>query len=81
MMYVELKPTVIGSPEYGVSIVSSLSPLSVDCELIFNSFDSSRSRIAPDRSSANCATRWIALDNSLDRTTANFVLSRGITAS
>ena len=37
--------------------------------------------MAPDRSSANCATRWIADDSSLDRTTANFVLSRGITAS
>src|SRR6266568_1472211 len=48
MMYVELKPTTIGSPEYGVSIVSSLSPDSVELELIFSSLLSSRSRIAPD---------------------------------
>ena len=48
---------MIGSLEYGVSIVSSLSPDSVELELILSSLPSSRSRMAPDRSSANCATR------------------------
>ena len=62
-------------------MVSSLSPDSVEFALTFSSLSSSRIRIAPERSSANCATRWMAADSSLDRTTANLVLSRGITAS
>jgi hypothetical protein len=62
-------------------MVSSLSPDSAELALIFSSLLSRRSRMAPERSSANCATRWMAADSSLERTTANLVLSRGITAS
>jgi hypothetical protein len=37
--------------------------------------------MAPERSSANWATRWMAAESSLERTTTNLVLSRGMTAS
>src|SRR5512146_1502364 len=62
-------------------MVSSLSPDSVELALMRSSLPSSRSRIAPERSSANWATRWIDAASSLARTTANLVLSRGMTAS
>jgi hypothetical protein len=41
----------------GVSMVSSLSPDSVELELILSSLLSRRMRMAPERSSANWATR------------------------
>ena len=61
--------------------MSSDSPDSVEEEEIFISFCSSRILIAPERSSANCATRWIEPINSSLRTTTNLLLSRGSTAS
>ena len=41
-------------------MVSSDSPESVEEDDSFSSFCSSRILMAPERSSANCATRWIA---------------------
>src|SRR5579884_4320642 len=79
--YAELNPTTSGSKLYGVSMTSSDSPASVEEEEIFSSFCSRRILIAPERSSANCATRWIELVRSSLRTTTNLLLSRGITAS
>ena len=60
---------------------SSDSPDSVDWAVILSSFCSIFMRMAPERSSANWATRPMAAESSAQRTTTNLVLSRGMTAS
>ena len=72
---------VIGSAAYAISIESSDSPASVDDEEILSSFLSSFMRMARERSSANCATRWMAVLRSAPCTTTDLVFSRGSTAS
>ena len=58
-------------------MVSSLSPDSVELELILSSLPSRRILMAPERSSANWATRWMAAESSLDRTTDELVVVAG----
>ena len=62
-------------------MVSSDSPDSLDWAVIFSSFCSILILTAPERSSANWATRPMAAESSEQRTTTKRVLSRGMTAS
>src|SRR5579862_5322957 len=58
--YWALKPISMSGPPYSLGTLSSLSPVSTEDEKIFTSPAVNCTRMARERSSANCETRSIA---------------------